>query len=322
MLKEIIATALLTTCTSNSAILTTPKRAIETTEYNLSDNKKIVDEITTNIPSQYGIVWQEAVKETINLTNEYFNLEGYIYRSHTYIQTDRQITFETKDYLYMFFKITEYVYMSETLNYDLYIYTQREPSTQLQNEKGIYYTQNSITWNAWQQYYDNIAYGNMFNEESYEIIRNAISQNDPQETQYEVSTAEEYEETKTIETPNEEGQRRTQPIYYACAVKIVNTISNPNTEMPQNYITHLTLENIELEINRNTDPQNPTIITEVVDIPGLMFTILGMPFTWLSTAFNLTIFSGTPYAVNISNLLLAILGVLIFIFLLKLFIRK
>ena len=56
---------------------------------------------------------------------------------------------------------------------------------------------------------------------------------------------------------------------------------------------------------------------EVVDIPGLLFTILGMPFAWLSTAFNLTIFPGTPYAINISHLMFAVIGALILIVILK-----
>lgn len=56
---------------------------------------------------------------------------------------------------------------------------------------------------------------------------------------------------------------------------------------------------------------------EVVDIPGMMFTILGMPFAWISTAFNFTIFEGTPYAINISAILMAIVIGLIAIYIAK-----
>ncbi len=54
---------------------------------------------------------------------------------------------------------------------------------------------------------------------------------------------------------------------------------------------------------------------EVVDIPGIMFEILGMPFAWISTAFNLTIFPGTMYEVNISHIIMAVVigGIAIFI---------
>lgn len=60
-----------------------------------------------------------------------------------------------------------------------------------------------------------------------------------------------------------------------------------------------------------------TLQTEVVDIPGLMFNILTMPFTFISMAFNLTLWPGTPYQINISNLFLSIIGILVFIFIIK-----
>lgn len=59
---------------------------------------------------------------------------------------------------------------------------------------------------------------------------------------------------------------------------------------------------------------------EVLDIPGLLFQILGMPFAWISTAFNLTIFSGTPYAINISRLIMDIvLGLFLILIVKKMF---
>ena len=61
---------------------------------------------------------------------------------------------------------------------------------------------------------------------------------------------------------------------------------------------------------------------EVIDIPSLLFTILTMPFAFISQAFNLTLFPGTPYQINISNLFLTILAILIFVFIVKLFINK
>lgn len=61
---------------------------------------------------------------------------------------------------------------------------------------------------------------------------------------------------------------------------------------------------------------------EVVDIAGLMFNILGMPFTFISTAFNLELFPGTPYYVNISNLLLGIFALIVFIWIMKKFLGR
>lgn len=60
-----------------------------------------------------------------------------------------------------------------------------------------------------------------------------------------------------------------------------------------------------------------TNANEIVDIPGLMFTILGMPFAWLSQAFNLTIFPGTPYALNLSHIFIVIVASLILIVIIK-----
>lgn len=66
---------------------------------------------------------------------------------------------------------------------------------------------------------------------------------------------------------------------------------------------------------------NTTVINnnyEVINIPDLMFNILSMPFSFISQAFNLTLFGGTPYQINISALFLGILGAVIFIVIIKL----
>ena len=64
----------------------------------------------------------------------------------------------------------------------------------------------------------------------------------------------------------------------------------------------------------------PTV-QEVVDIPNIMFTVLGMPFTFISTGLNLTLFPGTNYAINIGNLFLMIIAVGTFIFLLRIILK-
>lgn len=60
---------------------------------------------------------------------------------------------------------------------------------------------------------------------------------------------------------------------------------------------------------------------EVVDIPGLMWQILSMPFSFVSQAFNLTLFPGTPYQVNIANLFLSIVAIFVFTWLITLFLK-
>ena len=60
---------------------------------------------------------------------------------------------------------------------------------------------------------------------------------------------------------------------------------------------------------------------EVIDIPGLMWQILTMPFAFVSQAFNLTLFPGTPYQLNISNLFLSIVAILVFVWLISFIIK-
>ena len=60
---------------------------------------------------------------------------------------------------------------------------------------------------------------------------------------------------------------------------------------------------------------------EVINIPDIMFTIVSMPFTFISRAFNLTLFPNTPYAVNIGNIFLSIIAILTFIFVLKILLK-
>ena len=60
----------------------------------------------------------------------------------------------------------------------------------------------------------------------------------------------------------------------------------------------------------------------MVNLPGLMWDILAMPYSFISQAFNLTLFPGTPYSINFANLFLSIFGVLVFIFIFKLILKR
>ncbi len=62
----------------------------------------------------------------------------------------------------------------------------------------------------------------------------------------------------------------------------------------------------------------PNTNREVVDIWGLAFSMITLPFTFFSTAFNLTIFEGTPYAFNFSWFLISVLCLLVLITLINL----
>ncbi len=53
---------------------------------------------------------------------------------------------------------------------------------------------------------------------------------------------------------------------------------------------------------------------EAIDLPSVIFTIFTLPFTFMSKAFDVTIFPGTPFQVNFSNLVMLILGGITFIY--------
>lgn len=91
-----------------------------------------------------------------------------------------------------------------------------------------------------------------------------------------------------------------------------NIITNPN-ETTQ--LMHIAGAQIEFTPQQNIAP-------EIVDIPGLMFTILGMPFSFISQAFNITLFPHTPYEVNISNLFLSFIAIALLLWILKLILGR
>lgn len=61
---------------------------------------------------------------------------------------------------------------------------------------------------------------------------------------------------------------------------------------------------------------------EVINIWGLMLNVLTMPFSFISQAFNVTIFEGSPYAFNISNILLSLIAIILLLWIIKLILGK
>ena len=56
---------------------------------------------------------------------------------------------------------------------------------------------------------------------------------------------------------------------------------------------------------------------QVLDLPSVIFTIFTLPFTFMTKAFDVTIFPGTPFQVNFSNLVMLILGGITFIYIIR-----
>lgn len=59
--------------------------------------------------------------------------------------------------------------------------------------------------------------------------------------------------------------------------------------------------------------------TEFIDIRGMMLQILGMPFTFISKAFDVTLWEGTQYAFNFANFFKGLIAILTILFIIRLF---
>ena len=106
-------------------------------------------------------------------------------------------------------------------------------------------------------------------------------------------------------------------------VPIVQAYNNDDPQQPwdltNTYVTNGYLSTGNISISGTNIIPDSTY--EVIDIPGLMWEILTMPFAFVSQAFNLTLFPGTPYQVNISNLFLSIIAVIVFVWLISFFLK-
>lgn len=59
--------------------------------------------------------------------------------------------------------------------------------------------------------------------------------------------------------------------------------------------------------------------TEIIDLPGVMLHVLSMPWTFISNAFDLTLWPGTPYQINFANIFKGLIAILALMFIIKMF---
>lgn len=79
-------------------------------------------------------------------------------------------------------------------------------------------------------------------------------------------------------------------------------------------INNIMSTDILVTYNKNTEIN---VNYDALDLPSLLWEILAMPFAFISQAFDLTLFPGTPYQINISNTILVFIGLLILLVALK-----
>lgn len=111
--------------------------------------------------------------------------------------------------------------------------------------------------------------------------------------------------------------------FVVASIRIINTINTNDTtrQYPlEPTINTELLHTQEIVIYSTKAPIQ--VNTEVVDIAGLMFTILGLPFSFISQAFDLTIFEGTPYQINISKLFLGFIAIAMLLWVLKIILGR
>lgn len=84
-----------------------------------------------------------------------------------------------------------------------------------------------------------------------------------------------------------------------------NVISNPNE---YNLYTGEQLAQVAENAN-----------TEIIDLPGVMLHVLSMPWTFISNAFDLTLWPGTPYQINFANIFKGLIAILALMFIIKMF---
>lgn len=85
------------------------------------------------------------------------------------------------------------------------------------------------------------------------------------------------------------------------------------------YIVHINYVNTRPEITPTPYPDPGEQTIEVIPIIPMMFQILTMPFSFISQAFNLTLWEGTPYAFNFSNFIMSLIAIATILFIIKLF---
>lgn len=344
MIKTLL---LATSCVIGSGAGALQKNAPAFTKQYQITGSNTTDQITLNLDSNPpkniymdGIALQ-AGKTTDNLT-----YKNYITARNT-TAVKNKYEQDPQDYAdqittnYKITKITPYLNMaymdiSGTMNNPIYIGT--GPDTYAEFKFGVYITKNTKCEQIINQYdFASRNYNplNIFtNEELEEMkkcqyscsIENNIQTNEQtygdvvayMDTFNDIGgpyieIEGEYDATWTINNSLDSFYIIEYCIYY------IESVENGNF---LNYNSTIELfTTLEFSLNGSVEPTDATNY-EVVDVGGLMFDILTMPFTFISRAFSLTLFPNTPYSVNIAQLFLAIFAGLVFIFIIRKFINK
>ena len=337
----------------SNLVLTTPKKENITTNYTLTLNnsnwtqQNYENVLTTN--TYYPRATEEIRKLSITKSNNYINVIGNCYQqvlktqgvdennntvnlffveNYNTVLEDMNWRFKDRSEIAFIYKFTPYNYNVntkikirnsfnieswETTNTEFYIYE----SFYIRN---IYQKVNNNQYDNWDNFLNMTISQNMCYtiQQEIENINNGYYYTKKQELikigNNSYDNVKEDEITLDI-TPNQDNY------YYIEYIPVIRpTNMGGDTHLENVYSTKGTMY-----YNQQATLTGTNIIPdgtyEIVDIPGLMFEIIGMPFAFVSQAFNLTIFPGTPYQINIANLFLSIIAIFVFVWLIMIFIK-
>lgn len=301
-------------------------------EQGITDGQKTV--VVTSLSDDYGSVTNEEASITNDgssttyynskCTGTYFNQPSNIYWSqYSYghnvnTHTKNSVTSSTDEGSAQFMSVMSFTKYLNTTEVDLYI----------EHELEFYWPENTSNYNTadldltYNVYYTTLGVDSYLNVSTWNVIVPIWPTDN-------ITNGSDLIKTGTVKLTIGNGNQRmgisaekTGITDSSFAILITaygtytknNSWSNTHTAAAY-YPTYWKINNSTATFKMD---QALAITYEVVDFPGLLYTLVTLPFSFISTAFNITLFGGTPYALNIGSLILGILGIAILFILLKL----
>lgn len=313
MIKQLIATTLLSISplisqpktnkndSTNEPILTTPYRENESWQYEIDESITKEQYISDYLQIGSNITNIHSNKTHTQYVNNEINISIYV---------TNQAYKENNTYKGQTLIIVNLIpYITQEVNYDI----QSSNLWKINATNFVYnkyIDENNIE--TWHQRADNLQINYNQQKVTIDAINSISNLLNPIET---LEFTRNYQTSLEVQEQNVMLKRNTQYTY-------IITYEYTNNSQPEAF------ETTTRQLNTICDGYffygefaiQPT--TEVIDLPGLMFQILGMPFAFISQAFNVTLFPNTPYQVNISNIFLTLIAILLFLWLIKLILGK
>ena len=307
MIKEILTSTLLTSAILNTTIVNNIQRIVymNNTSYWTND--------IYNEPNETPYIYSyRTISTTDQIINDSFTLKQRAIEKYINKPEDQIITNEY--YLLAYYETNS---IADLKKIQISINSQLVQLYQFTNGTYSYgYDEIPLSNSTLINFLNNTEYTT---RQQYDAVISAINTVYPDEYQQETTTLTEQNYANVCNNVSIYYQQEEAPQYYwsyIIKIKFEYNSSAMPVDQPYspcgNYAKTIKYQNIQFATAVNSGGTG-----EIVDIPGIMFTVLGMPLAWFSTAFNFTLFPGTIYAVNISHLLLGLVVACLAIFIIK-----